>query len=342
MKILVTGGAGFIGGNLIHTLLDIGGEVMVIDNLSTGTIDNLDPRAQFRWMDILDDDFADVVCEFAPEVVVHLAAQPSVSRGEAEPELTRNINVEGTRRVIEAAQRCEAERIVFTSTAAVYGIPHELPICETASIAPLGVYGETKVAGEELLRSTLDDEAAGAGTDGVGVDYAILRLANVYGPRQDAHGEGGVVARFCAAIAADEAPTIFGDGAQTRDFVYVSDVVMALVCAIGGDIAFASYGAASDGSADGPSDDRGTFNISSGYATSVEQLLNALRAPANFTGTATYAAERTGDIRDSVLSPAKAHEVFEWEAGVDLTKGLVATWMWFSQLADNEDDGRPD
>jgi len=317
MRILITGGAGFIGGNLAHYLLALDGEVMIVDDLSTGSFENVDPRSAFRKLDILDDEFEAVCTEFMPDTIVHLAAQVSVPRGEVEPELTRRVNVEGTRRVVGSAIACGAERIVFASSAAVYGIPVELPLVETAPTQPINVYGETKLAGEMLIRELLDP---------TGIDYALLRFANVYGPRQIAQGEGGVVSSFCEALASGMLPTIYGDGTQTRDFIYVADVVQALAWVIGGDIAFRSFGSNATGTT---TDDRGTFNISSGREVSIEQLLNALRAPANFSKKVKYEPARTGDIARSVLSPKKAYETFEWSAGIDLAQGLDATWMWF-------------
>ena len=321
MRILITGGAGFIGGNLAHYLLELDGEVMIVDDLSSGSFDNVDPRSEFRKLDILSDEFGEVCAAFAPDVIVHLAAQISVTKGEEQPDFTRLVNVEGTRRVVEAALSCGAERLVFASSAAVYGIPEALPLIETAPTNPINVYGETKLAAEELIREMCDPSE---------VDYAILRFSNVYGPRQIAAGEGGVVSSFCESLASGMLPTIFGDGTQTRDFIYVADIVQALTWVIGGDIAFREYG---DRAGESTSDDRGTFNISSGREISIEQLLNALRAPANFSKKPKFEAARVNDIARSVLSPTKALEVFEWKADVDLNQGLDATWMWFWRLA---------
>jgi len=319
MKILITGGAGFIGSNLAHYLLALEGEVMIVDNLSTGHFANVDPRAHFRKLSILDDEFMDACTQFAPDVIVHLAAQSSVSIGEKEPEFTHRENVEGTRRVIEAAKACEVERLVFASTAAVYGTPKELPLTENMMLAPDNVYGQTKLIGEEIIRKELDPTE---------IDYALLRFANVYGPRQNAEGEGGVVAMFCEALVTEQLPVIFGDGQQVRDFIFVSDIVQAITWTIGGDIAFRDYGKAATAST---SDDRGAFNISTGQPTTVEQLLNALRVPANFARNARYEDERPGDIRESILSPKKAFETFEWKANVDLHQGLDSTWLWYSR-----------
>lgn len=311
MRILVTGGAGFIGTNLVHHLLDIGGDVLVVDNLSTGKTENLDPRAGFRKLDIREDAFLTAVDDYAPDVVVHLAAQPSVGRSVEFPEETFDINLTGTDRVIDATLSSGASRLVFASTAAVYGNPEELPLRETSHIHPINPYGESKLAAEGLIDERL------RGTD---TDFCIFRFANVYGPRQDTIGEGGVVSIFCDLLASGEKPMIHGDGQQVRDFIYVADIVSALVSAIGGDIEFKQ-------SVDCPAP--GRYNISTGEPVTVEQLLNALRPYAEFYGMPQYGPPREGDIRESILSPAKARETFEWVAQVPLDRGLEATWNWF-------------
>lgn len=310
MRILVTGGAGFIGANLVHHLLELGGEVMVVDDLSTGKIENLDPRAGFRKLDILSDSFVDVVCDFGPDVIVHLAAQASVAQSVANPEETLAINVEGTRNVVRAALACKAERLVFASTAAVYGNPEHTPLREDSALRPINPYGASKLAAEQLIEEELYNSA---------VDYAIVRFSNVYGPRQDAAGEGGVVAVFCDRLSKEKAPVIHGDGQQVRDFIYVADVVNALTSTIGGDIEFKC---AQD-------IQPGRFNISTGQPVTVEQLLNALRMFASFYGMPEYGEAREGDIRVSTLDPSRARETFEWAAGVSLDKGLEATWTWY-------------
>jgi len=319
MKILITGGAGFIGSNLAHYLLALEGDVMVIDDLSTGLPQNVDPRSGFRRLDILDDEFLVASREYDPDVIVHLAAQSSITIGEEQPEFTEKVNVEGTRRVIQAAKESNIERLVFASSAAVYGDPEALPLTEAMPLNPDNVYGRTKLEGERLIREELD------GTD---IDYALLRFSNVYGPRQTAEGEGGVVTCFCEALLNGRAPVIYGDGEQTRDFIFVADVVEAITWTVGGDIMFREAG--SDAAAIS-TDDRGTFNISTGEPTTIVQLLNYLRIPANFGGRARYEDARPNDVRESVLSPAKAREIFEWTSNVDMVQGLDATWLWYSR-----------
>ncbi|MDR1774915.1 MAG: NAD-dependent epimerase/dehydratase family protein [Actinomycetes bacterium] len=313
MKILVTGGAGFIGTNLVTHLLALDGEVMVVDDLSTGRAENIDPRSLFRHMDICDDDFVQAVVDWQPQVIVHLAAQSSVARAERKPKLTRRVNVEGTRAVTRAAIAAGCERVVFASSAAVYGNPARdaLPLVETYPASPINLYGETKLLGEELLACELREAE---------VDYAIARFSNVYGPRQDGGGEGGVVAQFCRALACGQTPVIYGDGTASRDFVYVGDVVAALVSMIGGDLWFCER-------ADAPA--AGIYNISSGWPVSVRQLSQALQRISGQFEDFDLQPARPGDIEHSALSAAKALASFEWKATVEMEVGLRKTYDWF-------------
>ena len=225
MRVLVTGGAGFIGSNLVHALVSGGHQVGIIDDLSTGKSANVHPHAWFRALDILDDSFGELVAEFAPDAVVHLAAQASVSVSLEDPDRDWAVNAEGTRLVARAAREAGAKRMISASSAAVYGEPAEadLPLSETAPKAPVNPYGKSKLAAESLLAQELE------GSD---VDYASFRFSNVYGPRQDGAGEGGVVAIFCTRMREGAAPVVYGTGAQTRDFIYVGDVVGAIISAL--------------------------------------------------------------------------------------------------------------
>lgn len=308
MRILVTGGAGFIGSNLVHALVgrhDIG----VIDDLSTGDPANLHPAAWYRTLDVLDPAFPALVAEFAPDAIVHLAAQVSVAESVADPERDHAVNVGGTRAVARAAASCGCTRVLSASSAAVYGDPETLPLPETARKAPLSPYGSSKLEAEAVLAEELR---------GAGVDFAALRFSNVYGPRQDWRGEGGVVAVFCGALFEGRAPVIFGDGRQTRDFIYVGDVVAALLAALEHPGALAGDGP------DGPA-----YNVSTGERTSVEHLLLGLRQAAAYTGPVDSAPPREGDIEHSALDPAKASATFGWAARVPLETGLASTWRWF-------------
>ena len=308
MRVLVTGGAGFIGSNLVHALMR-DHQVGVVDDLSTGRIENLHPAASFRKLDILDDALADFVAGFEPDAVVHLAAQASVAASLEDPERDWAVNAEGTRRVAEVARSVGAKRVLSASSAAVYGDPLALPLPETARKAPMSPYGESKLAAEELLASEL------AGSD---VDFASLRFSNVFGPRQDWRGEGGVVAIFCATLVSGTVPTIFGPGTQTRDFIFVGDVVGAILAAL------ATEERLRDAPEGGPA-----YNISTGEQTSVDALAAMLRPLAGYTGPFEYGPVRTGDIEHSALDPHKARGVFGWNARVPLATGLQQTYRWF-------------
>ena len=310
MKVLVTGGAGFIGSNLVHALLGEH-EVGVIDDLSTGKIENIHPAAWMRTLDIRDDRLEAVVREFAPDVVVHLAAQASVAVSVRDPAFDRAVNVDGTRAVARAARAAGVRRVISASSAAVYGEPERVPLEEGDRAVPTNPYGASKLEAEQALA----DELEGSETD-----YASFRFANVYGPRQDALGEGGVVAVFCSTMAEGQAPVIHGTGAQTRDFIYVGDVVAAIIIALDSPIPL------SEGASAGPA-----YNISTGIRTSVESLVTMLRGASGYLGPVVHEPSRIGDISDSALDPSKAASVFEWSARVPLETGLAMTYRWFAR-----------
>ncbi|MBS3956039.1 MAG: NAD-dependent epimerase/dehydratase family protein [Clostridiales bacterium] len=310
MRVIVTGGAGFIGSNLVHAII---GEnaVLVIDDLSTGRPENIHPAAAMRTMDILDGSLSTVFAEFAPEIVVHLAAQSSVSASLVDPARDWAVNVEGTRAVSRAARESGVRLVLSASSAAVYGEPAELPLTESSPVHPANPYGESKLAAEGALA----EELAGSPCD-----YASLRFANVYGPRQDATGEGGVVAAFCSALAEGRAPVIHGDGGQTRDFIFVGDVVSALIAAIYCEVRLGDE-AAPGGAA---------YNISTGSEVSVHALADSLRPVSEFLRPFEYTRERPGDVRRSALDASRAREAFGWHARVPLDTGLAATYRWFA------------
>lgn len=311
MRAVVTGGAGFIGSSLVHALLGVRSQVAVVDNLSTGSMDNVHPAAAFRHFDITQPGLAEVLSAAEPEVVFHLAAQVSVSASVADPDFDWRVNVEGTQAVAEAAIAAGARRVIFASSAAVYGEPAELPLTETSPKLPAVPYGRSKLAAEAVLAEVLRP---------AGVDFACLRFANVYGPRQKAEGEGGVVAQFGTRMAVGTEPVIFGSGRQTRDFIYVADVVGACVAAAEHEGVLALSG-----------DDGPAYNVSTGSATSVNMLAEGLRVAMRYRGDFERAEAREGDVEESVLSSAKAAEVIGWRPGVELQAGLQATAAWFAQ-----------
>jgi UDP-glucose 4-epimerase len=304
MKALVTGGAGFIGSNIVDALLARGDEVAVVDNLSTGSRANLDDAlaagATLHELDIVDGSALQAAFESErPDAVFHLAAQIDVRRSVADPGFDARVNVEGTVNVLEAARAAGAGRVVYSSTGgAIYGEADTIPTPEDAAIRPLAPYGAAKHAGEGYfaLFASL-----------YGLSTVALRYANVYGPRQDPLGEGGVIAIFCGCLASGAAPTIFGDGGQTRDFVYVGDIVEANLAAAGSEVT-------------------GSINIGSGLETSVLDLADAMRA---LGGEAPFeprfADERAGEVRRSCLDATRARTALGWEPRVDLHEGLRRT-----------------
>jgi UDP-glucose 4-epimerase len=296
MRTLVTGGAGFIGSNLVDALLDRGDEVTVVDDLSTGRRQHVDPRAQLRTTSITDlDALTNDVREAAPEVVYHLGAQIDVRRSVDDPAFDVAVNVGGTVNVAESARAAGVRHVVFASTGgAIYGDADEVPTPETHAARPAAPYGMSKLAAEGYLR--LYDELKG-------LRSTSLRFANVYGPRQDPLGEGGVIAIFCGHAVEGGTATVYGDGRQTRDFVFVGDVVDALL-------------AAAAGAPHGP------YNVGTGEETSVLGLAQQL-------GLETRTADaRPGEVFRSCLDPLRAARELGWTARTPLAEGLERTIAW--------------
>ena len=295
MRAVVTGGAGFIGSHAVDALVARGDEVHVVDNLATGRRENLNGAAALHEHDIrepLDALFADI----RPDVVVHLAAQADVGTSVEQPLLDLEVNVLGTLNVLEAA-RAQQAQVIFSSTGgAIYG-ECTRPAREDDPREPASPYGTSKLAAEEYLATW---------NRLYGSEHVVLRFANVYGPRQLAKLEGGVVAIFSDRLRAGESVTIFGDGAQTRDYVYVGDVVAAVLAAIGRD--------------------GGTFNVGTGVETSVVELFETLRRVSGVDATAEHAPPRPGEARRSVVDPSRAQRELGWRPARTLEEGLRATW----------------
>ena len=290
MRAIVTGGAGFIGSHVVDALLARGDDVLVLDDLSNGKPENLPEGAQLEVVDIREPlDFE------GAEVCFHLAAQVDVRVAVERPEHDAQVNVLGTVNVLEAARR-QGTQVVFASTGgAIYG-ECDGPVAEEAPRRPVSPYGVSKLAAEEYLA---------AYNRLYGTSHVSLRYANVYGPRQDPRGEAGVVAIFLGRLAAGEPPTIFGDGRQTRDYVYAGDVARATVAAAG---------------------KGGVFNVGTGIETSVLELYELCRRVAGSELDAEHAEARLGELQRSVLDSALAERELGWRPEVGLEEGLRRTW----------------
>ena len=317
MKTLVTGGAGFIGSHLVDALVASGHEVDVVDDFSSGRLDNLTDsqaaageRLRIHTVDVRDPAVTELIASCSPEVVFHLAAQADVRVSVADPILDAEINVIGTLRVLEGARLAGSRKVVFTSSGGtIYGEPDpaSLPVDESHPQHPVSPYGVAKKVGSDYLRaySVLH-----------GLEGCSLALANVYGPRQDPHGEAGVVAIFAGRLLSGEACTIFGDGNQTRDFVEVSDVVAAFVKA------------AAPGVGTGL-----VINIGTGIETSVNELYTTMATAAGVDAPADHAPPRAGELARSALAVGLASSALGWRPEVDLPTGAQRVIDWFSAAA---------
>ncbi|MFC1610802.1 NAD-dependent epimerase/dehydratase family protein [Myxococcota bacterium] len=305
MRTVVTGGAGFIGSHIADALVAMGCEVLVIDDLSTGKRENVPDAASFALVSITSSEVERIIGDFRPGAVFHLAAQMDVRRSVADPVFDARTNIEGTVRVVSAAARSGVEKIFFASTGgAIYGEQETFPAAEDHPIRGESPYGVSKRCAELYLDYFSRTSRMRA---------VLLRFANVYGPRQDPHGEAGVVAIFCEKMLANQTPTINGDGEQTRDYVYVEDVVRANLLALRHDAA------------------RGPINIGTGVETSVKELAGGLAAAAGYDGEIQYGPAQPGEQRRSVLDIRRAAEVLHWEPQTGLTEGLQKTAAWFRE-----------
>jgi len=305
-RALVTGGAGFIGSHLTGRLADEGWDVLVVDDLSSGHLDNLaDARARrrikFHQLDIQEDECNRAVERFAPDVVFHLAAQISVPASVAEPVFDASVNIVGTINLLEAARSAGVERVVFASSGgSVYGGHVKLPAREGYAKRPDAPYGISKKVAEDYLRfyeSTY------------GLDFVALGLSNVYGPRQDPFGEAGVVAIFARLMLDGKRPVIYGDGMATRDYLYVDDAVDAFVRAAG--TGGGRY-----------------LNIGTGRETTVVRIFKTIADEIGFTGLPVFVDPRPGDVARSVLDPTSAGKTLHWKPWTELEEGVAMTVEW--------------
>ena len=307
MNVLVTGGAGFIGSHLVRQLLEAKHNVTVLDNVSTGTWQHL-PQGKDTctcWeMDIRDKAAREKIEQAKFDVIVQLAGQTMVDVSIKDPEFDASENIMGTINVLEAARNSGVKRIIFASTAAAYGDVTEdrLPIREEENLAPMSFYGLTKVAVEKYLKLYHDL---------YGLDYVALRFANVYGERQGDTGEGGVISIFAKRIAKDQGITVFGDGKQTRDFIYAGDIAAGIIAAMTTDKANAVY------------------NLSNQTETSLLELIELMAKASGKTVEPAFAAPREGDINRSMLCHEAAVQNLDWQPKMDLGEGLARTIAYF-------------
>lgn len=301
MKVLVTGGAGFIGSHIVDTLLESGVKVAVVDDLSTGRLENINPAVDFYLVKVEDEEFNEVLARVKPDAVIHHAAQIDVQRSLQEPLADARINILGAINLLEACRRFRVGKVIYASSAAVYGSPACLPVDEDHVIEPQSPYGASKHTVEHYLK--IYNEI-------YGIKTTVLRYSNVYGPRQDASGEGGVVAVFADHFLSGRNPRIFGDGEQTRDFIYVGDVARANLAAL----------------------DRGhgkILNVSTGTGISVNSLFEMMKELTNNTLEPEYCPPRPGDIIHSYLANTRARESLNWTPRVSLVDGLRQTLEYY-------------
>ncbi|HHF08506.1 MAG TPA: NAD-dependent epimerase/dehydratase family protein, partial [Kosmotoga arenicorallina] len=297
-NILVTGGAGFIGSHVVNALIEKNIMPIVVDNLSSGKIENLDPRALFYQQDITDDEMMEKIFMLhKPKYVFHLAAQISVSNSVKDPIEDARINIIGSLKLLEFSVKYGVEKFIFSSTGgAIYGDDvSEIPTSENEFPKPISPYGIAKFSVENYLRFYNYQH---------GLKYAVLRYANVYGPRQDPHGEAGVVAIFSERMLKDDEVIIFGDGENIRDYVYVTDVASANLLAM-------------------EKLENEVVNICTGVGTSVNELFAALKKSTGYSKEPIHADPRPGDLRKSILSWEKAKNLMGWKPSVRLNDGLV-------------------
>ena len=312
MKILITGGAGFIASNIADAYLEDGHEVAVVDNLFSGFRGNVNPQATFYACDIRDaEHLGRCFDEFCPDVVSHHAAQLDVRKAVSDPVYDADVNIKGALNVLLHAVRVGAQRFIFSSTGgAVYGEPQFLPVTEDHPVAPESPYGLTKFTFEHYLRiwSHLHE-----------ITPIVLRYANIYGPRQTAHGEAGVVAIFAGLLLADKACSIFGDGSMTRDYVYVGDVVAANRAAL-------------------TRGDNQIINIGTGVETSTREGFDAVRtAVGSGPMEPIFLPERPGEVHNICLDNSHAGEVLGWQPQVEFREGVRRTVEWQRQTMRIED-----
>jgi UDP-glucose 4-epimerase len=306
LKILVTGGAGFIGSNLVDALIGLGHDVVVIDNLSSGLRRNLNPKARFYEIDIRDKKLSEVFEREKPDTVDHHAAQIDVRKSGEDPIADAEANILGSLNLISNCVRFGVKRVVYASTGgAIYGDPQYLPADENHPINPISQYGVSKHTVEHYLHlySVVN-----------GLNYVILRYSNVYGPRQNPYGEAGVVAIFAIQMLTGKQPTIFGPGDKTRDYAHVFDIVKANIVAL----------------------DKGKnaiYNIGTGVETSDQEIFDTLAGVLGYKGKPIYAPVRKGEVYRIALDCGKARKELGWSPELSLKQGIAQTAEYYRKLA---------
>ena len=304
MRITVTGGAGFIGSHLVDRLIEDGHTVQVIDNLYTGNKEFVHSKAQFVELDIRDPKLYSILEEFRPDYIFHEAAQTEVSTSMSDPMLDCDINLMGLINLLNAAVKLDIKKFLMPSSAAVYGNLDTLPLNENMIGNPSSFYGLTKLTTEHYLR--IYHEA-------FGLPYVCYRYSNVFGPRQGNGGEGGVISIFAKAIVQDSPIIIYGDGKQTRDFIYVDDVVEANILGMQHQVI-------------------GIYNVSTGISSSVNLLVDEFRNISGKDIEVVYDKPRLGDIKDSVLATDKSEKGLLFTAKYNLHDGLIKTYEYFKTV----------
>lgn len=304
MKVLITGGAGFIGSNIADRLIELGHSVIVIDNLKTGKIENINKDCVFYEYDIRERHLADIFLKELPDIVIHNAAQLSVRLSVEDPLYDSSVNVLGGLNVFNCSSQCGAKKVIFASSGGtVYGEQEKFPADESHSTNPISPYGVAKLASEKYLNYF---------NNAYGLKYTALRYANIYGPRQDPLGEAGVVAIFARKILKGESSVINGDGGQTRDYVFVGDVVEANIKAIESDFV-------------------GCVNIGTETETTVNELFSILKSSSGKSGlNESHGPAKPGEQYRSVLANGLAKKVLDWEPTTGIAKGLEMTYKWFA------------
>jgi len=308
MKVIVSGGAGFIGSHLVDALIDRGAEVHILDNLVSGQKGNVNPQAQLHVVDICSEEATRIIMSIRPDAIYHLAAQADVGKSVQYPKYDGDVNIIGTLNILEACRKAKVKKFIFASTSAVYGNLNNELLSEEETTVPASFYGLSKLTAESYIRLFYELYRQ---------SYTILRYANVYGPRQLPKGEGGVVSVFFDRLQKGGHINVHGDGKQTRDFIYVKDIVAANIAAL-------EYG------------DQETIQVSTSLRTSINEILSLLTSIHGVSISKEFTEPREGDIKHSCLCNKKAKDLLNWQPEYTIEDGLIETYAYQQQV---ESDG---